>query len=76
MVHLSGADFDKAVKRKKHSLIMFYAPWCGHCKAMKPEYSKSAKRMDEEQVEGKLAAVDVTTNRPLGDEFGVKVSCQ
>ncbi|KAL5251915.1 hypothetical protein ACHWQZ_G014898 [Mnemiopsis leidyi] len=51
---------------------MFYAPWCGHCKAMKPEYSKSAKRMDEEQVEGKLAAVDVTTNRPLGDEFGVK----
>ena len=29
--------------------------------------------MAEEGVEGKLAAVDVTTNRPLGDEFGVKV---
>ena len=53
---------------------MFYAPWCGHCKAMKPEYSKSAAKLAEDGVEGKLAAVDVTTNRPLGDEFGVKVS--
>lgn len=27
MVHLTGESFDSTVKRKKHALIMFYAPW-------------------------------------------------
>jgi thiol-disulfide isomerase/thioredoxin len=47
VVHLTGADFDKAVKRKKHSLIMFYAPWCGHCKKAKPEFTDAAEQLAE-----------------------------
>ena len=54
--------------------IMFYAPWCGHCKSMKPEFNKAAAVLQEGGLEGRLAAVDVTSNRELGDEFGVKVS--
>ena len=51
---------------------MFYAPWCGHCKRMKPEYAKAALSMKEKGVSGKLAAVDTTVHRALGQRFEIR----
>lgn len=36
--HLTDEDFKPFLKKKKHALVMFYTPWCPHCKAAKPEY--------------------------------------
>lgn len=40
-------------------MIMFYAPWCGFCKTLKPEFTSAANELNGDYV---LAAIDV--NRP------------
>jgi len=72
VAHLTDASFDPFIATHNSTLVMFYAPWCGHCKKMKPSYTETAGKMKEEGLEGKLAAVDVTKNKNLGERFEIK----
>ena len=72
IVHLTTENFEVFVKSNPSVLVAFYAPWCGHCKAMKPDYNKAAKIMEQENIQGKLAAVDATAEKELASMFEVK----
>lgn len=73
VAHLTDATFRDFVKSETHVLVMFYAPWCGHCKKMKPAYSEAAKIINtENQVQGKLAAIDCDENKEMAKKYGVK----
>ena len=72
VVHLTSDTFDPFVTENPSVLVMFYAPWCGHCKAMKPDYMQAAKMMKDAGVHGVLAAVDATKETELGKKYDVK----
>uniref|UniRef100_A0A8D2JQG5 Protein disulfide-isomerase A2 n=1 Tax=Sciurus vulgaris TaxID=55149 RepID=A0A8D2JQG5_SCIVU len=60
-----------ALREHPALLVEFYAPWCGHCKALAPEYIKAAALLAAESATVMLAKVDGPAEPELTEEFGV-----
>jgi len=72
VLELNGGNFDEAITTHPLILVEFYAPWCGHCKKLAPEYEIAATELKGENLP--LAKVDATAedSTALGQRFGVR----
>ncbi|XP_041464470.1 protein disulfide-isomerase A3-like [Lytechinus variegatus] len=60
VIELSDSDFDDHVQDAELILVEFFAPWCGHCKRLAPEYETAATKLQRESPPIPLAKVDCT----------------
>ena len=67
---LSRDTFAHFVMPKDVVLVEFYAPWCGHCKRMKPDFQAAAAELKGQAV---LAAMDVNKpeNSPVSRKYNI-----
>ncbi|KAK3114519.1 protein disulfide-isomerase precursor [Teratosphaeriaceae sp. CCFEE 6253] len=53
---------DVVIDNDKDVLLEFYAPWCGHCKALAPKYDELAGMFKSHSDKVTIAKVDATLN--------------
>lgn len=69
MTTVVGKNWEKVVKDEtKDVLVKYYAPWCGHCKALAPTWeSLGGETKDIEDLV--IAKFDATANEVAGLEI-------
>lgn len=66
---LTDASFDERVLNDDTPwFVEFYAPWCGHCKNLAPEWATLATEL---KGEIKVAKVDSTVHSQISQKMGV-----
>ncbi|KAF9818114.1 hypothetical protein IEO21_02956 [Rhodonia placenta] len=61
-VELGSSNFAATVAHEPLLLVEFYTAWCGHCKALEPDFAKAAAAL---QGTAKLARVDCSVQHDV-----------
>jgi protein disulfide-isomerase A6 len=72
VLQVDSKNYERLIAKSNYtSIVEFYAPWCGHCKNLKPAYEKAAKNLEGL---ANVAAVDCDdeANKPFCGSMGVQ----
>ncbi|KAK8552569.1 hypothetical protein V6N12_041155 [Hibiscus sabdariffa] len=71
---LDHSNFTDIVSKHDFIVVEFYAPWCGHCKSLAPEYEKAASILSKSDPPIILAKVDANeqSNKDLSTQYEIR----
>ncbi|KAH7866462.1 hypothetical protein Vadar_020676 [Vaccinium darrowii] len=70
VVVLTEENFEKEVGQDRGALVEFYAPWCGHCKKLAPEYEKLGESFKKAKSI-LIGKVDCDEHKSVCSKYGV-----
>jgi protein disulfide-isomerase A1 len=73
VIVLTDDNINRALEEFSSGLLVkFYAPWCGHCKKLAPDYSRAARILKGQDPPVYIAEVDATIATKAAEKYGVK----
>lgn len=67
-LQVDSTNFDETISSSTPTLIDFWAPWCGPCRALGPTIDKLADDLGER---AQIAKVNIDDNPQLAAKYGV-----
>ncbi|CAD6506076.1 BgTH12-07007 [Blumeria graminis f. sp. triticale] len=72
VLDLIPKNFDEVIFSGKPALVEFFAPWCGHCKALAPVWEELAQDFAFAKESIIVAKVDADAEKSLGKRFKIQ----
>jgi len=70
VVEVTDDNFQETVLQFEGIVLMgFFAPWCGHCQRLKPEWEKAAAEL---KGKAKIVSLDATVHQQTASKFQVQ----
>ena len=72
--NLSVSD-GMSLDKNNVNMILFYAPWCGHCKTLMPDWNRLYEKYDKKQMNGKvinIVKIDCDANEQIAKQYDIQ----
>lgn len=72
VVKLTAEQYASFIEENSLVLAEFFAPWCGYCKQLGPEFAKAADSLNDSNPDIKLAQIDCDDDKDFCVQQGIR----